>query len=149
MENLIEEILENRIRLKKGTEIKPYFLVYATGFDSVLWNTPQRPRQEPEWTYSQEEVGGRCLLIPWHATTGSPSLFWWYGPQVPIGFANGPTCIETQGEWILSCLWYLRREGFTRIEVDSIAEKFSRWVPFVCSTRLIVATSVRTYLETR
>jgi len=52
-----------------------------------------------------------------------PNMMVTYGPQAPTAFCNGPTSAEYQGEYIVECLNYLRRNGLTRIEATSEAEE--------------------------
>ena len=60
------------------------------------------------------------------ATAGFPNLLFVYGPQSPNAFANGPTCAELQGDWIVEMLGHLRQRSFTRLEATLPAEEASR-----------------------
>jgi cation diffusion facilitator CzcD-associated flavoprotein CzcO len=122
LENPIDEIIEKGVRLKDGTVIELDVLVFATGFDSVSGGLTNIPISNKDGLTLKKKWANGIFSYLGMGTTGFPNLFWVYGPQAPTGFANGPTCIETQGEWIVKCLRYLRREGFTRIEADATAE---------------------------
>lgn len=45
-----------------------------------------------------------------------------YGPQAPTAFANGPSCIEIQGLWIVGVLIDMREKGLRKIDADTKAE---------------------------
>lgn len=49
-----------------------------------------------------------------------------FGPQAPTAFANGPTIVRAQSEWILSVLVYLRAANLDRFEATADAQ--SAWV---------------------
>jgi cyclohexanone monooxygenase len=57
------------------------------------------------------------------ATAGFPNMLFVYGPQSPNAFANGPTCVEFQGEWIVQMLEHLRKNNHTRFEATVAAEE--------------------------
>jgi hypothetical protein len=57
------------------------------------------------------------------AVAGFPNLLFVYGPQSPNAFANGPTCAELQGDWIVQMLGHLRQHHFTRFEATVTAEE--------------------------
>ena len=57
------------------------------------------------------------------ATAAFPNLLFVYGPHSPNAFANGPTCAELQGDWIVQLLDHLRQRGCTRFEATVPAEK--------------------------
>jgi len=46
-----------------------------------------------------------------------------YGAQGPTAFANGPTCVEIQGDWIVDAIVKLRNEGITYCDPTHEAEQ--------------------------
>lgn len=101
-------------------------LVLATGFDAGTGG------------FSQIDIhgtGSLTLAQAWsegvrthlgYAVPGFPNMLILYGPQSPTAFCNGPTCAEVQGEWVVSCLNYMREAGTVRIEATDDAA--SSWV---------------------
>ena len=57
------------------------------------------------------------------SSAGFPNLLFVYGPQSPNAFANGPTCAELQGDWIVQLLDRLRQRSCTRFEATVPAEE--------------------------
>ena len=111
----ILNIFESGIRTSNQTH-EFDVLVLATGFDAGTGGLTQ---------IEVKGTGGETLAEFWSrgarthlgvAVTGFPNMFMLYGPQSPCAFWNGPTCAEVQGEWIIECLKYLRKNDKTRIE---------------------------------
>ena len=57
------------------------------------------------------------------AAAGFPNLLFVYGPQSPNAFANGPTCAELQGDWIVRLLDHVRQRDWARFEATAPAEE--------------------------
>jgi cation diffusion facilitator CzcD-associated flavoprotein CzcO len=98
-------------------------LVLATGFDAVTGGLVSLDIRGTE---------GKTLAGKWAegvrihlgmATAGFPNMLFVYGPQSPNAFANGPTCVEFQGEWIVQMLAHLRKNNHTRFEATVAAEE--------------------------
>jgi hypothetical protein len=53
-----------------------------------------------------------------------------YGPQAPTAFSNGPSCIEIQGDWIVSVLASLRDTSRRRIDANRPDEEAWRALVF-------------------
>lgn len=49
--------------------------------------------------------------------------FFAYGPQAPTALCNGPTCAELQGEWIVSLLKEMRKNGTKCINATHVSEE--------------------------
>jgi cyclohexanone monooxygenase len=58
-----------------------------------------------------------------------PNLLMLYGPQSPTAFCNGPTCAETQGDWIVRCLTDLRARNLSCIEATTDAA--NEWASYL------------------
>ena len=58
-----------------------------------------------------------------------PNLLMLYGPQSPTAFCNGPTCAETQGDWVVQCLVDLRARNLSRIEATE--EAANDWAAYL------------------
>lgn len=48
--------------------------------------------------------------------------FFTYGPQAPTAFANGPTCILVQSDWIENTLLHFREANLDRFEATAEAQ---------------------------
>jgi cation diffusion facilitator CzcD-associated flavoprotein CzcO len=98
-------------------------LVLVTGFDAVTGGlTSMDIRGTRGETLRQKWAKGVHTHLGM-ATAGFPNLLFVYGPQSPNAFANGPTCAELQGDWIVQLLDHLRQRGRTRFEATVPAEK--------------------------
>ncbi|KAG6379919.1 hypothetical protein JVT61DRAFT_10485 [Boletus reticuloceps] len=49
-----------------------------------------------------------------------PNLYFVHGPQGPAP-CNAPTCVETQGSWVIQTIEYLRQHGITKFTPTSHA----------------------------
>ncbi|PKY09147.1 FAD/NAD(P)-binding domain-containing protein [Aspergillus campestris IBT 28561] len=103
------------------------YIVCATGYDSFTGGLKQ---------IDIEGAGGadHTLAGKWKAGTktylgmsvsGFPNMFFTYGPQAPTALCNGPTCAESQGEFLVSMMNHLAREGRGRIEAGEEGE--AKW----------------------
>ena len=96
-------------------------LVIATGFDIGLKNRIRIENGNGE-TLGEKWKSGVSTFAG-IVTNGFPNLFIMYGPQSPAAFANAPTCIEIQGDWIAELLVKMRGEKQTRVEITKDAEE--------------------------
>jgi cation diffusion facilitator CzcD-associated flavoprotein CzcO len=118
----IERVTRRGVRTTAG-EHELDILVLATGFDAItggLTNIDIRGTQG-ETLREKWAKGVRTYLGM--AVAGFPNLLFVYGPQSPNAFANGPTCAELQGDWIVQMLGHLRQHHFTRFEATVTAEE--------------------------
>jgi len=118
----IERIARNRIKTATG-EHDLDILVLATGFDAVTGGLT---------SIDIQGMGGQTLKEKWAkgvrahlgmATADFPNLLFVYGPHSPNAFANGPTCAELQGDWIVQLLDHVRQRDWTRFEATAAAEE--------------------------
>ncbi len=118
----IEKITENAVHTTAGAR-ELDILVMGTGFDAVTGGILK---------IDLRGTGGSSLNQRWAdglktqlgmASAEFPNLFFLYGPQSPSGFANGPSAIEVQGDWLTECLEHMRSQSYTRIEAEYAAEK--------------------------
>jgi cation diffusion facilitator CzcD-associated flavoprotein CzcO len=118
----IEEITATGVRT--ATEHHELdILVLATGFDAGTGGLTR---------FDIRGRSGRTLDEVWRTGVETylglgvpdfPNLLMLYGPQSPTAFCNGPTCAELQGDWVVTCLSYMRDNGFTTIEADANAAR--------------------------
>ena len=127
-EEPIEEITAGGVVTSEG-EHEFDLLVLATGFDAVTGGITQIDIRGTDGQSMQQKWAGGVRDNLGMTVSGFPNLFMLYGPLSPAGLCNGPTCAELQGEWVVSCLQYLRERGLTRIEATAAAEE--AWVRHV------------------
>jgi cyclohexanone monooxygenase len=97
-------------------------LVLATGFDALTGGYSQidiRGRDSQKLSDAWSEGARTFLGI---ASAGFPNMLMMYGPQSPAAFCNGPTCAESQGDWIVAFLEHMRDRKVTTFEATPEAE---------------------------
>ena len=139
--NPIVGIEPKGIRLEDGFLHECDVIALATGFDSLtggmksmgLRNIHGQPLSETwaqgTWSY----LGMTC--------NGYPNMLFLYGAQGPTAFANGPTCVEVQADWIVSAIVKAKAEGIKRIDPTREAEEeWRRKVKEISDTTLFPST---------
>ena len=101
-----------------GTSCKTGFDAITGGIKAIDIRSDSGGKLVDKW-----ESGVRTALGV--MVSGFPNMFSLYGPQGPTAFANGPSCIEVQGDWITSLLVDLRAKGLETIDATPEAEE--RW----------------------
>ncbi len=123
-ETPIERITPRGIQTRQR-EYELDLIVYATGFHSI---TGELLRMDIRGE------GGQSLRDKWAdgprtylgvQFAGFPNLFSILGPHNPATFCNIPRCIETNVEWVIDCIRYMRDKGFKTIGTTLEAE--SAW----------------------
>lgn len=123
--NPITLVDTHSVQMQDGSSHRLDALILATGFDSVTGGIKNIRIQG---------LDGRMLAEKWSDGTstalgmmvaGFPNMFFTYGPQAPTAFANGPSCIEVQGDWLTEVLVDLRQRGLR--SVDATPEGENRW----------------------
>jgi cation diffusion facilitator CzcD-associated flavoprotein CzcO len=100
-------------------------LVLATGFDSITGGLTAIEIRGTDGETFAEKWASSVRTHLGMASTNFPNLFFVFGPQGPSGFANGPTCAELQGNWVIDCIAHMTKNNLTRIEANSDAQ--DRW----------------------
>ena len=98
-------------------------LVLATGFDAITGGLTSIDIRGTQGETLREKWAKGVHTHLGMAAAGFPNLLFVYGPQSPNAFANGPTCAELQGDWIVQMLEHLRHRNFTRFEATVPAEE--------------------------
>ncbi len=97
-------------------------IIYATGFHSI---TGELLRMDIRGQH------GRSLQEHWSdgprtnlgvQFSGFPNLWAIMGPHNPAVFCNIPRCVETNVEWIVDCIRYMRENGFETMSTSPEAE---------------------------
>jgi cation diffusion facilitator CzcD-associated flavoprotein CzcO len=118
----IERVTRSGIKTAAG-EHDLDILVLATGFDAITGGlTSIDIRGTQGETLREKWAKGVCAHLGM-AAADFPNLLFVYGPHSPNAFANGPTCAELQGDWIVQLLDHVRQRGWTRFEATAAAEE--------------------------
>lgn len=96
-------------------------LVLATGFDTSTGCFEQLDLKGSGGVGLDQIWNNGVKTHLGYAIPHMPNLLMLYGPQSPTAFCNGPTCAETQGDWIVQCLVDLRARNLSRIEATQAA----------------------------
>jgi len=117
------------IRQADGTFHELDVIALATGFDSITGGLKD---------ITIKGLDGKLLTEKWKqgtwtylgiATSGFPNFFFTYGPQGPTAFANGPSCVELQDDWLVDLFDHMRSTGRTRI--DAVRSYEEEWKSLV------------------
>ncbi|ESK95689.1 cyclopentanone -monooxygenase [Moniliophthora roreri MCA 2997] len=119
--NPIAEFTTKGIKTADGIEHEFDIIVLATGFETHSGMLQVDIRGSDGLSLADKWKNGFYTNLGM-TVANFPNMFFAYGPQGPTAFANGPTCTEVQGDWILKCINYLKSNNFTRIEATHEAE---------------------------
>jgi cation diffusion facilitator CzcD-associated flavoprotein CzcO len=115
-ENPVVEITPEGIKTKDGVVREVDTIVFATGFDSVTGGLAQVNIVGTDGRNIADHWKDGCVTAMGIAIPHFPNMFFLYGPQAPTAFANGPSCVQVQADWIESTLVDLEKKGVKRIE---------------------------------
>ncbi|KAK3675503.1 hypothetical protein LTR78_004586 [Recurvomyces mirabilis] len=122
-QNDIARFVENGIVTEDGVLHELDIIALATGFDSVTGGLKD---------LGVTGLNGELLTEKWRMGTYTylgmtvanfPNFLFAYGPQSPTAYANGPTIVEKQDEWIVAVLKKMRDLGKTRLNANEDAEQ--------------------------
>jgi cation diffusion facilitator CzcD-associated flavoprotein CzcO len=118
----IERVTRSGIRTTAG-EHDLDVLVLATGFDAVTGGLTSIDIHGTQGETLRQKWAKGVRAHLGMAVAGFPNLLFVYGPHSPNAFANGPTCAELQGDWIVQLLDHVRQRDWTRFEATAAAEE--------------------------
>src|SRR5208282_5889100 len=121
-ESPIERITPTGVKTKES-EYQLDILVLATGFDSVTGGLTSIDIRGTNGKTLQEKWASGSRAHLGMASAHFPNLLYVYGPQSPSAFCNGPSCAELQGDFVVECIEYMRRNNLRRIEATQEAEE--------------------------
>lgn len=122
-EDPITEILPTGLRTATET-YEADIIIFATGFDAVTGAAQGldiRGRGDRRLRDAWQDVPGTYIGL---AVDGFPNLFTLAGPMGP--FANGPTMVEGQVEFLTGAIEHLEQQGATAMEATP--EAVESWV---------------------
>jgi cyclohexanone monooxygenase len=118
----IERVMRSGIKTAAG-EYDLDVLVLATGFDAVTGGLTSIDIRGTQGGTLREKWAKGVRAHLGMAASGFPNLLFVYGPHSPNAFANGPTCAELQGDWIVQLLDHVRQRNWRRFEATAAAEE--------------------------
>ena len=118
----IERVTRSGIKTAAG-EHDLDILVLATGFDAITGGLTSIDIRGTQGETLREKWAKGVRAHLGMAAANFPNLLFVYGPHSPNAFANGPTCAELQGDWIVQLLDHVRQRGWTRFEATAAAEE--------------------------
>jgi cation diffusion facilitator CzcD-associated flavoprotein CzcO len=119
----IVDVVTEGIRTADGSTHVFDIIALATGFDSVTGGLKSIDIRGTNNLSLKAKWEDGILTHLGMTISQFPNLFMTYGPQAPTAFANGPSCVEAQADWIIGVLQDMRQEGKSRIEATEQAEK--------------------------
>jgi cation diffusion facilitator CzcD-associated flavoprotein CzcO len=118
----IERVTRTGVKTAAG-EHDLDMLVLATGFDAITGGLTSIDIRGTQGETLGEKWAKGVRAHLGMAAADFPNLLFVYGPHSPNAFANGPTCAELQGDWIVQLLDHVRQRGWTRFEATAAAEE--------------------------
>ncbi|KAJ9293799.1 hypothetical protein DTO271G3_7426 [Paecilomyces variotii] len=98
----------------------------ATGFDTNTGALTSIHIQDTDSMLLKDRWSYDGVMTTFGISTSKfPHVFFFYGPQAPTAFSNGPSCIELQGEFVEELILDMIGKGVTGVDTTSEAEK--RW----------------------
>ncbi|WP_158211621.1 flavin-containing monooxygenase [Alkalihalobacterium alkalinitrilicum] len=120
----IEQITEQGIRTKEGTEYDIDVIVMATGFESYTGSMLSMDIRGRNHIRLKERWADRPHDYLGITVNSFPNMFMLYcGPYNPAPFTNAPTLIEQQGEWIVDWIKFMRKNGYASLEPRQESEE--------------------------
>lgn len=121
--NPVKEVVPTGLITADGKLHEVDIIALATGFDALTGGFTNM---------GLRSIGGEHISDVWGKGTrsylgmtlhGYPNMFYLYGPQAPTAFANGPSCVEAQGDWVISMIVKMDKERIRWIEATRDAEQ--------------------------
>jgi cation diffusion facilitator CzcD-associated flavoprotein CzcO len=98
-------------------------IIYATGFQTLTGELLRMDIRGEGGLSLQEKWSDGPKTNLGVQFSGFPNLFAILGPHNPASFCNLPRCIETNVNWVIDCIRYMRERGFETIEATPEAEE--------------------------
>ncbi|KIK69888.1 hypothetical protein GYMLUDRAFT_236350 [Collybiopsis luxurians FD-317 M1] len=134
----IVEITPNGVKTADGREHELDLIALATGFDSVTGGLLDIRITGTDGISLKEKWKDGVYTYLGLMCAGFPNLFFVHGPQSPTAVCIGPTCSETEGDWIADCIRTMTEHNLACIEPTREAEiSWREQVLNEASTRLI------------
>jgi len=128
-ENPIDTFTETGIKMKNGDEHQFDVIILATGFDSVTGGLVQIDIKGTDGVSLADKWSKGTWTYLGMTTANFPNMYFLYGPQGPTAFANGPTIVELQGDWIIDAIDYCVKNK--KKTMDPTAQSEAGWTKHV------------------
>lgn len=131
--------------MKHGDEHQFDVIILATGFDSVTGGLCQIDIKGTDGVSLADKWSKGTWTYLGMTTANFPNMFFLYGPQGkcsllwfssnansssgPTAFANGPTIVELQGDWIIDAIDYCNKNN--KKTIDPTAQSEAGWTKHV------------------
>lgn len=116
-------ITEKGVKTTLEGETEVDVIVLATGFDALTGAILNIDIKTDANKSLQDKWKNGVWTNVGMTTADFPNMFFLYGPQAPTSFANGPSLIEIQGDWIVKLLVYMRNKNKSKIVATEEAER--------------------------
>ncbi|ORY17510.1 hypothetical protein BCR34DRAFT_621925 [Clohesyomyces aquaticus] len=121
--NPIDDVVPEGIRTADGVVHEFDIIALATGFDSITGGLKDIDIKGSNGELLREKWDKGTWTYLGMTTSSFPNFFFLYGPQGPTAFSNGPSCVESQADWLLEVLQYMKEEGKEKRDATTEAEK--------------------------
>lgn len=125
-ESKILSITETGVKTEKEGVIDVDVIIFATGFDSVTGGILNINIRNGRGISIQDKWKTGTATYLGLSTAGFPNLYWFYGPQAPTAFSNGPTTGTIQGNWVVDLMVKMRKEN--KRSAEAVKEAEDKWV---------------------
>lgn len=98
-------------------------LAVATGFDSVTGGMKNMGLRNIHGEYLNDAWKEGTWSYLGMTCNGYPNMFFLYGAQGPTAFSNGPSCVETQGNWIIDAIQKIKSDDLKSIDPTKDSEE--------------------------
>ncbi|KAF9767348.1 hypothetical protein IL306_000090 [Fusarium sp. DS 682] len=117
-------------------------VVCATGFDAITGGLMDMNISGASGVKLADKWKTGAKTYLGMAVAGFPNMFFTYGPQAPTALCNGPTCAESQGEFIVNMVKHMSKHSLQKVEACLDAE--AEWganVRDIASASLLPSTN--------
>lgn len=125
-ESPILSITENGVMTEKEGVIDVDVIIFATGFDSVTGGILNINIKNGRGLSIQDKWKSGTKTYLGLSTAEFPNLYWFYGPQAPTAFSNGPTTGTVQGNFVVDLMVKMRNDNKRSVVAVQAAE--DKWV---------------------
>ncbi|KAF4828478.1 Baeyer-Villiger monooxygenase [Colletotrichum tropicale] len=121
--NKIVQVLPDGIRTEDGSFFALDAIALATGYDAITGSMTNMGLRNVDGVPLAEEWKGGATSYLGMTRKRYPNMFFVYSVHAPTAFSNGPSCVETQGSWIVDAIVKIDGSGLRYIEPTPEAEK--------------------------
>lgn len=124
-ETPVSHVVSNGIVTTDGNLHEVDIIAIATGFDSLTGGFMEIDFEGVQKQSLQKKWNGERGAFSYLGMTvsGFPNMFYTYGPHAPTAYANGPSIVQPQSDWIADVCMKMRGEGKTKIDATPEAEE--------------------------